>query len=107
MIRRPPRSPLFPYTPLFRSLLRAIALNTTLDRVPPEELASPQAWLKPPVEMERAYPHCPEALAATARIAEECALDEPPWGALVFPRFADLSIDGASGDGDGRAPGGA
>ncbi len=79
-------------------LLRAIALNTTLDRVPPEELASPRAWLKPPAEMERAYPHCPEALAATARIAEECALEKPPWGALVFPRFADLSIGGAPAD---------
>ncbi len=79
-------------------LLRAIALNTTRDRVPPEELASPQAWLKTPAEMERAYPHCPEGVAATACIAEECALDEPPWGALVFPRFADLSIDGAAGD---------
>src|SRR6185295_3186397 len=61
-------------------LLRAIALNTTLDRVPPEDLASPQAWLKPPREMERAYPHCPEAVAATARLAEECVLDAPPWG---------------------------
>lgn len=80
-------------------LLRAIALNTTLDRVPPEELASPQAWLKPPAEMERAYPHCPEAVAATVRIAEECVLDEPPWGALVFPRFADLAIDGAAANG--------
>ncbi|MEK7282246.1 MAG: DNA polymerase III subunit alpha, partial [Acidobacteriota bacterium] len=80
-------------------LLRAIALNTTLDRVPPEELASPQAWLKPPAEMERAYPHCPEAVAATVRIAEECALDEAPWGALVFPRFADLAIDGAAANG--------
>jgi error-prone DNA polymerase len=80
-------------------LLRAIALNTTLDRVPPEELASPQAWLKTPAEMERAYPHCPEALAATARIAEECALDEPPWGPLVFPRFADLRAGGAPGAG--------
>src|SRR5262245_9276724 len=76
-------------------LLRAIALNTTLDRVPPEELASPQAWLKPPAEMERAYPHCPEALAATVRIAEECALAEPPWGALIFPRFTELSMGGA------------
>src|SRR5206468_954552 len=55
----------------------------------------------------RAYPHCPEALAATARVAEECALGDPPWGALVFPRFADLAIDGASGDGGGRAAGGA
>jgi error-prone DNA polymerase len=82
-------------------LLRAIALNTTLDRVPPEELASPQAWLKPPAEMERAYPHCPEGVAATVRIAEECSLDGPPWGALVFPRYADLSIDGASPDAGG------
>ena len=81
-------------------LLRAIALNTTLDRVPPEELASPQAWLKPPREMERAYPHCPEAVAATARLAEECVLDAPPWGALVFPRFADLTIDGVRESGD-------
>src|SRR5439155_24628620 len=66
-------------------LLRAIALNTTLDRVPPEELASSQAWLKPPAEMERPYPHCRDALAATARIAEKCVLDAPPCGALVFP----------------------
>src|SRR3989449_2182491 len=79
-------------------LLRPSAHNPTLARGPPEELASSQAWLKPPAEMERAYPHCPEALAATARIAEECVLDEAPWGALVFPRFADLSIDGAPAD---------
>lgn len=88
-------------------LLRAIALNTTLDRVPPEDLASPQAWLKTPLEMERAYPHCPEAVAATARLAEECVLDRPPWGALVFPRFADLKIDGAPGDAGSPGAGGA
>ncbi len=71
-------------------MLRAIALNTTRDRVAPEELASPQAWLKPPAAMERAYPHCPEAVAASGRIAAACALSEPPWGDLVFPRLADL-----------------
>jgi error-prone DNA polymerase len=76
-------------------LLRAIALNTTLDRVPAEELASPQAWLKPPAVMEREFPHCPEAVAATVRIAEACALDGPPWGARVAPRFADLVARGA------------
>jgi DNA-directed DNA polymerase III PolC len=81
-------------------MLRAIALNTTRDRVPPEELASPQAWLKPPAEMERAYPHCPEAVAATARLAEECALASPPWGGPVFPRFADLA-EGAGSGGEG------
>jgi len=83
-------------------LLRAIALNTTRDRVPPEELASPQAWLKPPEEMARAYPHCPDGVARTARLAEECALAAPPWGDLVFPRFADLV---AAGEGGARTPG--
>jgi error-prone DNA polymerase len=73
-------------------LLRAIALNTARDRVPPEELAPPSAWLKPPAEMERLVPHCPEALETAARIGEACALDAPPWGALVFPRFADLQV---------------
>jgi error-prone DNA polymerase len=72
-------------------MLRAIALNTTRDRVAPEELVSPQAWLKPPAAMERAYPHCPDAVAAAGRIAAACALSEPPWGDLVFPRLADLS----------------
>ncbi|MGH9750524.1 MAG: DNA polymerase III subunit alpha, partial [Candidatus Polarisedimenticolia bacterium] len=72
-------------------LLRAIALNTTRDRVPPEELAPPQAWLKTPEEMERAYPHCPEAIRETARVAERCALPGPPWGSLVFPRFAEFA----------------
>ncbi len=85
-------------------LLRAIALNTTRDRVPPEELASPQAWLKPSEEMARAYPHCPDGVARTAQLAEECALDAPPWGGLIFPRFADLRATGDGGDrpsGDG------
>ena len=68
-------------------MLRAMALNTTRDRVPPEDLASPQAWLKPPAEMERAYPHCPEGVEASGRIAADCALEKPPWGEFVFPRL--------------------
>jgi DNA-directed DNA polymerase III PolC len=88
-------------------LLRAIDLNTTRDRVPPEELASPQSWLKRPAEMERAFPHCPEAVAATGRVARDCALADPPWGELVFPRHADLAAAAgreATGGGAGRAP---
>jgi error-prone DNA polymerase len=77
-------------------LLRAIALNTTRDRVPPEELAPPSAWLKPQAEMERLVPHCPEALATAARIAGECVLDAPPWGTVVFPRYGDLIGTGAA-----------
>lgn len=68
-------------------LLRAIALNATRDRVPPEDLAARGAWLRPPEEMERLFSFCPEAVENTGRIAEECLREEPPWGRLIFPRF--------------------
>ena len=68
-------------------LLRAIALNTTRDRVPQEELAPPGAWLRGPAQMQALFSFCPEAVENTAEIAEECARKEPPWGRLIFPRF--------------------
>src|SRR5689334_23543387 len=34
MIRRPPRSTLFPYTTLFRSRIRAVARHVAADRLP-------------------------------------------------------------------------
>ncbi len=68
-------------------LLRAIALNTTRDRVPAGEVAPKGAWLRRPSEMERLFSFCPEAVENTARIAEECEREEPPWGRLIFPRF--------------------
>ena len=74
-------------------LVRAIDGNTTLDRVPPDDLVPPSAWLKPLAEMERLVPHCPESLETAARIADECALEQPPWGPHVHPRFADLGGD--------------
>jgi error-prone DNA polymerase len=74
-------------------LLRAIDGNTTLDRVPPDDLVPPSAWLKPADEMERLVPHCPESLETAARIAGECARAQPPWGPHVHPRFADLDGD--------------
>ena len=75
-------------------LLRAIDGNTTLDRVPPDDLVPPSAWFKPADEMERLVPHCPESLETAARIADECALVTPPWGKrFIHPRFADLDGD--------------
>src|SRR3712207_8586648 len=38
MIRRPPRSTLFPYTTLFRSLLRPVHVHVLAERVPGVEL---------------------------------------------------------------------
>ncbi len=70
--------------PLHR-LLRAIDLNTSLSRIPPEELVSDDHWLKPEEVMARRYPHLMEALENTQRIAEECSTLE--IGKLVFPSF--------------------
>jgi len=71
--------------PLHR-LLRAIDLNTSLSRIPPEELVSEDHWLKPEEAMARRYPHLAKALDNTQRIADECSADMD-IGRLVFPSF--------------------
>ncbi len=67
-------------------LLRAIDLNTCLTRIPPSELSSPDRWMKTPAEMERRYPHLPQALENAGRIAADCSggID---IGKVVFPAF--------------------
>jgi len=77
----------------FHRLLRAIALNTSLSRVPADELTTDDRWLKPAPDIERRYPHVPEAIENTGRIADECssigsaAMDELEIGKQVFPHF--------------------
>jgi error-prone DNA polymerase len=67
-------------------LLRAIDLNTSISRIPAEELATPDRWLKPEKEMARRYPHIEKALEATELIADQCSSDMQ-IGKLVFPSF--------------------
>ncbi len=67
-------------------LLRAIALNTCLSRIPAGELAGGDRWLKPAGEMARRYPHLPAALENSQRIAAICSADAG-IGAPVFPSF--------------------
>jgi len=67
-------------------LLRAIALNTCLSRIPAGELAGEDRWFKPEEQMARRYPHLPEALETSGRIAEGCSADTG-IGAPVFPSF--------------------
>lgn len=75
-------------------LLRAIAQNTTLSRLRPEDCASPLHWLMPDATLARALPHVPEALTNTRRIAEHCHTD---WDFkdTIFPSFRQLSTDSA------------
>ncbi len=67
-------------------LLRAIDLNTSLDRVPREELCGPEAWLKSEREMRALFPDCPQAIENTLRVAERCQLNLS-LGMPVFPGF--------------------
>ena len=65
-------------------LLRAIDLNTSLSRIPQDELVSEDHWLKPEEAMARRYPHLAKALDNAQRIADECSADMD-IGRLVFP----------------------
>ncbi|HEY8258983.1 MAG TPA: DNA polymerase III subunit alpha [Gemmatimonadales bacterium] len=76
-------------------LLRAIHLNTTLSALEQRaahdstvHLSSRDAWLRPTADIARAFPDCPEAVRATAEIAERCQY-RIPVGRVVAPRFAN------------------
>ena len=101
-------------------LLRAIHLNTTISEleraeqtrgrevagtqgdsrrsVPPSAPAplrprvlSPRdAWLRPVADLTRHFPDCPEAVAATERLAERCTW-RIPAGRIIPPRAADVT----------------
>ncbi|MGE0277683.1 MAG: DNA polymerase III subunit alpha [Nitrospiraceae bacterium] len=76
-------------------LLRTIALNTTLSRLPIEACCAPTQWLMPPAAMRTRFPHVPEAIDNTVRIADACHTD---WNfrETIFPAFRRLSNDEAS-----------
>ena len=75
-------------------LLRTIALNTTLSRLPSEACCSPTQWLMPPSAMSAHFPHVPDALENTVRIADACHTD---WSFrdTIFPAFRQLSDEAA------------
>ena len=75
-------------------LLRAIALNTTLSRLAPDACCAPTQWLMPPSAMVRHFPHVPEALENSLRIAEACHNDWT-FRDTIFPTFRCLSDDEA------------
>ena len=67
-------------------VLRAIDRNTTLDRVPGDDLAEPARVFASAAEMERRLSHAPEAIENAARLGEACAIDWP-IGRTVFPSY--------------------
>ena len=65
-------------------LLAAITRNATLSTLPADGVAPRDAWLKPPAEMARHFPDCPEAFDNAMELAQQCR-GEPPHGRVILP----------------------
>ena len=68
-------------------LLSAIRTNTTIHSVPPDEIVSPDGWMKSPEQMTCLFQHVPDAIRNTLAIAEQCDV-ALPIGTASFPPFA-------------------
>lgn len=79
---------------LLHRTLRAIAGNTTLERLNDADCARPEDRLCTGEELAARFPHCPEALINAATIASVCKTD---WNfsETIFPRFRGLEDDEA------------
>ncbi|QWV97946.1 DNA polymerase III subunit alpha [Geomonas nitrogeniifigens] len=75
-------------------VLRAIHLNAKLSRLAPEQTASESDALYSPAQMADFFPHCPEALENTLRIAQSCRR-EWDFSRTIFPAFRELGNDDA------------
>ena len=75
-------------------LLRAIAMNTTHSRLRDDECATPAQWLVSGAYMARHFPHAPDALENTVRIAEACH-SEWRFGDTIFPAFRRMKDEEA------------
>ena len=66
-------------------LVSAMRLNLTLEALPPQAAAPPEASFVPSEEMKQRFADLPQALAATEEIASRCRL-ELPIGIPHFPQ---------------------
>jgi len=76
-------------------LLRAIDRKTSLARLSPDDTAPAEAWLASPDVYRQRFAACPEAVAASAALAEEVTFAGPAFG-LVMPPWS--AADGREGD---------
>ncbi len=87
-------------------VLRAIAQNTTLSRLPDADCASPAAQICSDQALIPRLPHCPEALKNTVKIADACKTDWD-FSETIFPRYKNLADHGAAAELTKRAKKGA
>lgn len=65
-------------------IVRAIALKSTLSRLRPGETACADAWLMPEAKIRDRFDDRPEAVAAAAKLADDCRC-RPPLGQWIMP----------------------
>src|SRR3712207_7785435 len=96
MRRRPPRSTLFPYTPLFRSQAALVIVT----RLPAWVAVPPQAWLTvcPPAKV-RVTVH--PRLGTVPRLVTVTSPWNPPCHCPACRQTTPQADAGADGDGDG------
>jgi DNA-directed DNA polymerase III PolC len=75
--------------PLHR-ILRAVALNTKLSRLEPEDTCREHNFLNAPRSMIDQFPHAPGAILNTLAAAERCLTDWD-FSGVIFPRFQEMT----------------
>ncbi|RKN85510.1 DNA polymerase III subunit alpha [Paenibacillus ginsengarvi] len=74
---------------VMQDVLICIGTGKTLDDTERLKSHSDQMYLKSPQEMARLFPHVPEALDNTLRVAEKCSL-ELEFGRSILPEYRPL-----------------
>ncbi|OQY47131.1 MAG: hypothetical protein B6240_06325 [Desulfobacteraceae bacterium 4572_87] len=75
-------------------ILRAMSLNTKLSRLAETDLCRDYSFLNAPCHMVDQYPHAPEAVKNTLKVAEQAKVDWD-FDRLVFPRFEKVGEEEA------------
>ncbi len=73
-----------------QQILSAMAINSTVSRLPADQQMDAEKWLLSSREYERRYQLWPEVLHNTHAISERCKFHQPEFG-LVLPPYNDLS----------------
>lgn len=76
-------------------MLRAIDLNTTMDRIGPKEAAPQDAWLSSADTYEKRFAICPEAIRHTYELSEMLEFKGPEYGLVMPPWEGKNNMDAA------------
>jgi error-prone DNA polymerase len=76
------------------TILRAMSLNTKLSRLAEADLCREYNFLNAPHHMADQYPHAPEAVDNTLKVAEQTRMDWD-FNRVVFPRFEQMGKEEA------------